>query len=59
MAHKKRSHKTLRVHSARDTRCIISTGSHKLKLPKDIHTNRVQTDPTYPHPRKSVIIHSR
>ena len=41
IARKKLPHKTVRVHSARYTQCIhVSSG--KLKLPKDIHTNKVK-----------------
>ena len=43
------SHKTLRVHSARCTQCIY-VRSQKLKLPKGIDTNKVQTAPTHPTP---------
>ena len=57
MAHKKRPHKTLHVDSARYTKCI-HVGSHKLKLPKDIHTSKVQRAPTHP-PRESATMHSR
>ena len=42
MEHKKLPHKTFCVHSARYTQCIHAS-SHKPKLPKDIHTNKVQT----------------
>ena len=55
MAHKKqnkqkRPQKTLCVHSARYTQCI-QVSSSKLKLPKHIHTNNVQTAPIHPpHP---------
>ena len=46
----------LRQHEG-GTQCI-HVGSHKLKLPKEIHTNKVQTAPTYPPPRESANIRS-
>ena len=51
---KKLPHKTLCVHSARYRQCIgLHVSSLKLKLPKDIHTNKVQTAPTHPIPPES------
>ena len=48
----------MRVHRARYTECI-HVSSHKLKLPKDIHTIKVQTAPTYPPlPKSGTIRHS-
>ena len=54
---KKLPHKTLHVHSARYTQCMhVSTC--KLKLPRDIHTSKVQTPlPTHPFP-ESAATHS-
>ena len=52
----KLSHKTLHVHSTRHTRCI-QVSSRKLKLPKEVHTNKVQTAPTHIPPPKSATIH--
>ena len=37
--------KTSRIHSARYTQCI-HVGSHKLKLQKDIHTNKERATQT-------------
>ena len=46
---KKLPHKTSCVHSTRYTQCI-HVSSHKLKVPKDIHTNKEQTSTTLPPP---------
>ena len=45
------------------SQCQIHTvhtqvGSHKLKPPKDTHTNKVQTAPNHPPPRNSAAMHS-
>ena len=44
-------------HGVRYTHCI-HVSSLKLKLPKDFHTNKVQTAPTHPPPPESATIHS-
>ena len=41
IAHKKLPHKTMRVHSARNTQCT-HVSSRKLKLPKDTHTKKYE-----------------
>ena len=53
---KKLPHKTLRVHSARYTQCIL-VNSRKLKLPTDTHTKRYkQLLPTYAFPKVELYI---
>ena len=53
---KKLPHKTLRVHSTRDTQCI-HVSCRKLKLPKDTHTKKYkQLLPTHPFPKVELYI---
>ena len=53
---KKLTHKTLHVLSARYTQCVHRS-SCKLKLPKDVHTNKVQTAlPTHPFLKVQIYI---
>ena len=56
IAHKKLSHKTLRVHSARYTQ-RIHVSSRKLKLPKDTHTKKY-TAPTHTHTHTNTHTHT-
>ena len=58
MAHKNIHTKALRVHSARNTQCIC-VGTQKLKVQKDIHTNKAQTAPTHPSPPESATIQTQ
>ena len=60
MVHKKLPHRLteLSVFTAPDHTQCVHESSRKLKLPKNIHTNKVQTGPTLPPPENATMHNS-